>query len=498
MRSRVGISISIVVVFLVLVAAACGETTATPTSTPPPEPTPTEPAAPATAKVTGTVTYRERIALTPDAAVEVKLVDVSRADAPAITIREHIISNPGQVPIDFEIEYDPAEIDQRFTYAVQVRITDGGRLAFINGTSYQVITRDSPTHVDMVLVRVGATAPPEPTMVEVPAPIDSVEINIAESLPPQYFVAVKSGLPNACYEFDRYEVDRDGETVRITVTNLKPEEPMMCAEIYGTVESNIALGIDFDGGKTYTVYVNDVTETFVAQGTGAQPEQPEGPTMVSVLAPVQSVEVNVSESAPTDYSLTVLSTLPQGTSCSSFDGYEVDGDQTTFSVTVTNLEVAPGQLVPCTADFGYTETEIALGSDLTAGETYTVVVNGEVTNSFLARDERTTGWVVQASPIETVEVVVSDAEPAQYSLNVVSRLPRGSSCSAFNGYDIVRQFANTIEVGVTHLEVAENNVPCTRDLPVVETEIPLGANLVSGEEYTVTVNNQFSETFTAR
>ena len=282
MRSRVGISTSIVVVFLVLVAAACGETTATPTSTPPPEPTPTEPAAPSTAKVTGTVTYRERIALTRDAAVEVKLVDVSRADAPAITIGEHIIFNPGQVPIDFEIEYDPAEIDQRFTYAVQVRITDGGRLAFINGTSYQVITRDSPTHVDMVLVRVGATAPPEPTMVEVPAPIDSVEINIAESFPPQYFVAVKSGLPNACYEFDRYEVDRDGETVRITVTNLKPEEPMMCAEIYGAVESNITLGIDFDGGKTYTVYVNDVTETFVAQGTGAQPEQPEGPTMVSV------------------------------------------------------------------------------------------------------------------------------------------------------------------------------------------------------------------------
>ena len=315
---------------------------------------------------------------------------------------------------------------------------------------------------------------------------------------PQYFVAVKSGLPNACYEFDRYEVDRDGETVRITVTNLKPEEPMMCAEIYGTVESNIALGIDFDGGKTYTVYVNDVTETFVAQGTGAQPEQPERPAMVSVLAPVQSVEVNVSEAAPPDYSLTVLSTLPQGTSCSRFDGYEVDGDQTTFSVTVTNLEVAPGQLVPCTADFGYTETEIALGSDLTAGETYTVAVNGEVTNSFLARDERTTGWVVQASPIETVEVVVSDAEPAQYSLNVVSRLPRGSSSSAFNGYDIVRQFANTIEVGVTHLEVADNNVPCTRDLPVVETEIPLGASLVSGEEYTVTVNDQFSKTFTAR
>ena len=38
------------------------------------------------------------------------------------------------------------------------------------------------------------------------------------------------------------------------------------------MESNIALGIEFEGGKTYTVHVNDVTETFVAQGTGTVPE----------------------------------------------------------------------------------------------------------------------------------------------------------------------------------------------------------------------------------
>ena len=89
--------------------------------------------------------------------VEVKLVDVSRADAPAITIGEQIIENPGQVPIAFEIEYDPAAIDERFSYAVGVRISEGGKLEFINDTRYSVITRDNPTHVDMVLVKVGGT-----------------------------------------------------------------------------------------------------------------------------------------------------------------------------------------------------------------------------------------------------------------------------------------------------------------------------------------------------
>ena len=124
--------------------------------------------APATATVTGTITYRERIALTPNAVVEVKLLDVSRADAPAITVGEQIIENPGQVPIAFEIEYDPADIDQRFTYAIGARITESGELAFINDTSYQVITRDNPTHVDMVLVRVSG-APSEPATPPPPA-----------------------------------------------------------------------------------------------------------------------------------------------------------------------------------------------------------------------------------------------------------------------------------------------------------------------------------------
>ena len=457
---------------------------------------PTEPTAPTTATVTGTVTYRERIALTPDAVVEARLIDISRADAPAVTIGQQVIENAGQVPIAFEIEYDPADIDEMFTYAIQVSIKEGDKLAFINDTTYLVITRDSPTHVDMILVKVGVTPtePPEPTMVEVPAPIDGVEVNIAESLPPQYFVAVKSGLPNACYEFDAYDVIRDGDTVRITVTNLKPEQPQMCAEIYRTVESNIALGSDFKGGKTYTVQVNDVTETFVAQ-----PEEPAGPSMITVPAPVQGVEVEVTDSVPPEYSLIVFSTLPKGTACSSFEGYEVTMDETTVSVTVTNLEVAPGQVVPCTADFGYIETEIPLGSNLTAAETYTVVVNEEVTNSFLARDERTSDWVAKASPIETVEVVVSDSEPPQYSLNVVSRLPKGSSCSAFNGYDIASRFAGRIEVTLTHLEVPPGQVvPCTADLPVVSTEIPLGSNLTAAETYTVVVNEEVTETFTAR
>ena len=428
-------------------------------------------------------------------------MDVSRADAPARTIGEQTIENPGQVPVAFEIPYGPGAIDERLTYAIGARIMEGAELVFTNDTRYGVITRGSPTHVDMVLVRVGAVGPggegsKEATMVEVPAPIDLVAINIAESCPPQYFVHVQSGLPNACHKFSEYEVSRDGEDVYITVTNLKPDEPVMCAEIYGTVENNIALGSDFEGAKTYTVHVNETIETFVAQGGAAPPEKPEELAMVSVLAPVEQVEVSVSDSVPPEYSLTVISRLPRGSSCSKFEGYDVSRDESTITVVATNLEVA-AELVPCTSDLPVVSTEIPLGRDLTAGETYSVVVNGEVTNSFLARDQRTSEWVVNTSPIETVEVLVLESDPPQYSLSVVSRLPAGSSCSAFNGYDIVRRFAGRIEVTVTDLRVAPGQVvPCTADLPVVNTEIPLGSDLTSGETYTVVVNDEVTKSLT--
>jgi len=103
--------------------------------------------------VSGAVFYRERIALPPDARIIVKLVDVSRADAPAVVLAEQEIAPEGSVPVAFELEYDPARIDERMSYAVQARIEAGGRLMFTTTEMIPVITRDSPTEDVQVLVR---------------------------------------------------------------------------------------------------------------------------------------------------------------------------------------------------------------------------------------------------------------------------------------------------------------------------------------------------------
>lgn len=110
------------------------------------------------ARVTGTVSYRERLALLPGVVIKVQLADVSRADAPAVVIGEQIIrTDGGQVPFRFEIPFEPAAIKPQNTYAVSARMEDAnGRLRFITDQRYAVITRGAPTHVDLVLRQVSA------------------------------------------------------------------------------------------------------------------------------------------------------------------------------------------------------------------------------------------------------------------------------------------------------------------------------------------------------
>lgn len=107
-------------------------------------------------RVTGTVAYRERIALPPTAVMTVRLVDVSRADAPSPVLAEQTIPTSGrQVPFAFALAYDPAAIVPAHTYAIQVRIENAGQLLFVTDTHHPVITRDQPRHVDITVRRVA-------------------------------------------------------------------------------------------------------------------------------------------------------------------------------------------------------------------------------------------------------------------------------------------------------------------------------------------------------
>jgi uncharacterized lipoprotein YbaY len=105
-----------------------------------------------TARVTGTASYRQRIALPQEGTVfTAVLLDVSRMDVAAETIARTTIENPGQVPISFTIDYDPARIDERMSYAVRAEIRVGGKLWATSDTHHPVLTGDAGSHVDILL-----------------------------------------------------------------------------------------------------------------------------------------------------------------------------------------------------------------------------------------------------------------------------------------------------------------------------------------------------------
>jgi len=114
------------------------------------------------ANLTGTITYREHIALPPGARVEVQLVDASDENVAAPLVAERLIDEPGQVPIAFSLAYDPASIRSSHTYALRVRIRVGEDVWFASPFDLRVLTAGNPTQVEVQLERVsagGAVAP---------------------------------------------------------------------------------------------------------------------------------------------------------------------------------------------------------------------------------------------------------------------------------------------------------------------------------------------------
>ena len=92
--------------------------------------------------VTGTLVYMQKIALPPNAAIEVKMQDVTAV--PPKTIAETVFGAAGQqVPIAFQLTYNPANINQAHTYQVLANISVNGKPMFVTNTPLHVVTQGS-------------------------------------------------------------------------------------------------------------------------------------------------------------------------------------------------------------------------------------------------------------------------------------------------------------------------------------------------------------------
>ena len=228
------------------------------------------------ASVGGTIAYRERIRLTPGATLTVQLLDTSYMDASAELVSEQVITDPGQVPIKFKIPYSRGDIDPGNTYSISARIDESdGRLAFINDTAYDVLTRGNPTRVNMVLVMVkppldlvdGEWTAADRAPVEEPVAVTDTHM-IWEG--EDAFVRVVYLIPgiDGCYRLGREEATVDGLLVDVAVTAwVPPPVPWAidCSDKNLELDSIVSLGDSLVAGETYTVTVNgEPSLTFTA------------------------------------------------------------------------------------------------------------------------------------------------------------------------------------------------------------------------------------------
>lgn len=105
-----------------------------------------------TATVTGAALYRERIMPPPGASIQFTLEDVSRADAPSVTLasQSYKLEGKGQ-PYAFHLTTPRNTLDPRMRYNLRVAINDpSGKLLWISDTANTV----NPEAVDQELPQI--------------------------------------------------------------------------------------------------------------------------------------------------------------------------------------------------------------------------------------------------------------------------------------------------------------------------------------------------------
>jgi len=114
----------------------------------------------------GTVQFSDKTVLPPDAEVRVSVVDqappppiagnadtlnampmLNRPNSPAATpgpevLGDQTIKDPGSPPVPFRIEYLASDDRLRRGVAIEVRVSYGGKVRFINATQYSVTLSD--------------------------------------------------------------------------------------------------------------------------------------------------------------------------------------------------------------------------------------------------------------------------------------------------------------------------------------------------------------------
>lgn len=102
--------------------------------------------------ITGTLFYRERMALPPNAEIYIQLLDVSAAP-PLILNEQTFRANGRNVPFSFALPYDVTLVSPDHTYALNAFISVDEQRWFYSLRPVFVLTNGHDTTADVLLVR---------------------------------------------------------------------------------------------------------------------------------------------------------------------------------------------------------------------------------------------------------------------------------------------------------------------------------------------------------
>jgi len=187
---------------------------------------------PASASITGTASYRERMMLPPGASLEVTLEDVSGADAPADVIGRAQVDAVKAPPYSFSLAYDPARINANHRYNVRARIMADGKLMFQSDAGYAVLGSGNVMNVDILLKRVSAET--------------SVASAPAQNLRGMYSYMADAGWFVDCRSGIRLAVAQEGDNAALEAAYSK-DQRMPGAPLLATVEGRVEDRMPMEG-----------------------------------------------------------------------------------------------------------------------------------------------------------------------------------------------------------------------------------------------------------
>jgi uncharacterized lipoprotein YbaY len=115
--------------------------------------------------VTGTVLFDTPMALAPGALLNVRLVDITRADGDPMAVVQKSFPITG-LPAEFSLAYDSHDVNSIRSYAVDASVTNAGQIAFVSMGRVGAITQGKPSRVTLRLGKAMAAAEAKDPVVE--------------------------------------------------------------------------------------------------------------------------------------------------------------------------------------------------------------------------------------------------------------------------------------------------------------------------------------------